>query len=201
MFVFNLYICGLEFDVVMKEFKTYAIPFVGLKIGEHKFEFDIDHTFFALFDYHEFNHAQVKVDLTLIKKANMLELAFEIEGKVNVDCDVTMEAFNLPISNHIELVVKFGQDYEEVNEELVILPHGEYQIEVQQYIYEAIVLSLPAKRVHPGVEDGTLDSPILDKLDELQPTSLAEKEEQKENEIEEEIDPRWEKLKDLLKDK
>jgi len=200
LFVFNLYICGLEFDVVKKEFKIYGIPFVGLKIGKHEFEFDIDNTFFSHFDYHEFNDVQVHVDLVLTKKANLLELDFVVDGKVNVDCDVTMESFDMPIENQISLVVKFGQDYEEVNEELIILPHGEHQIEVQQYIYEAIVLSLPAKRVHPGVEDGTLDSPILDKLDELQPVSLSEKEEQTEKE-EEEIDPRWDKLKDLLKDK
>lgn len=183
-----------------KEFKIYAIPFVGLKLGKHEFEFIIDNTFFSHFDYTEFNEVQVKVNLVLTKKANLLELDFAVKGEVNVDCDVTMESFNMPIANQIRLVVKFGQDYEEVNEELIILPHGEHQIEVQQYIYEAIVLSLPAKRVHPGVEDGSLNSPILDKLDELQPTSLSDKKEQTEEE-KEKIDPRWDKLKDLLKDK
>jgi uncharacterized metal-binding protein YceD (DUF177 family) len=58
-----------------------------------------------------------------------------------------------------------------------------------------IVLALPAKRVHPGVEDGTLESEILEKLDELSP---KEKDviEKKEN-----TDPRWDKLKKLLTDK
>jgi len=192
-----LYICRLEFDVVKKEFKIYAIPFVGLKIGKHEFEFEIDNKFFSLFDYTEFNDAHINVALVLTKKANLLELDFLVQGKVNVDCDVTMESFDLPIENQLQIVVKFGQDYEEVNEELIILPHGEHQVEVQQYIYEAVVLSLPAKRVHPGVEDGSLDSPILAKLEELQPTELSEEE----FENEDEIDPRWDKLKDLLKDK
>ncbi len=192
-----MYICRLEFDVVKKEFKIYAIPFVGLKIGKHEFEFEIDNKFFSLFDYTEFNDAHINVALVLTKKANLLELDFLVQGKVNVDCDVTMESFDLPIENQLQIVVKFGQDYEEVNEELIILPHGEHQVEVQQYIYEAVVLSLPAKRVHPGVEDGSLDSPILAKLEELQPTELSEEE----FENEDEIDPRWDKLKDLLKDK
>ena len=56
-----------------------------------------------------------------------------------------------------------------------------------QPIYEMVVLSLPAKRIHPELEDGSLQSDILKKLEELQP-----KVEQNNN------DPRWNKLKDLL---
>ena len=53
-----------------------------------------------------------------------------------------------------------------------------------------IVLAIPAKIVHPGIEDGTLDSDILTKLEELQPKERLLSEE--------ESDPRWNKLKDLL---
>ncbi|NJX17426.1 DUF177 domain-containing protein, partial [Tamlana crocina] len=62
-----------------------------------------------------------------------------------------------------------------------------------QYIYELIVLAVPSKRVHPGVLDGTLKSEVLEKLDELSPR-------EKEIKAEEDIDPRWEKLKNLLND-
>ena len=51
-----------------------------------------------------------------------------------------------------------------------------------------IVLAMPVKKVHPGVKDGTLDSDLLKRLEELQP-----KEEKLKNN-----DPRWNKLKDLL---
>jgi uncharacterized metal-binding protein YceD (DUF177 family) len=53
-----------------------------------------------------------------------------------------------------------------------------------------IVLSMPIKKVHPGIEDGTLDSGMLKKLKEF-----TDKE-QKES-----IDPRWEKLKELQSNK
>ena len=56
-------------------------------------------------------------------------------------------------------------------------------------------LAVPIKRIHPGVEDGTLDSEILKKLEELSPKLKEEKEK------EEEIDPRWNTLKKLLTDK
>lgn len=178
----------------MRKFKAYAIPFVGLKEGQHRFEYEIDNTFFDLFDFQEFNSSNVTVNLEFTKKANMLELEFDFTGFVNVNCDVTLEPYNQDIDNHLSLVVKFGDAYDDDNEELLILPHGEHEVEVQQYIYEGIVLGLPAKRIHPGVEDGTIESDILEKLEELKPKSISEEEIKKE----EETDPRWDKLKELL---
>jgi uncharacterized metal-binding protein YceD (DUF177 family) len=173
----------------MRKFKAYAIPFVGLKVGQHRFDYKIDNSFFELFDFQEFNNADVTVHLELTKKANMLELEFEFSGHVNVNCDLTLEPYDQQISNHLSLVVKFGDDYNNDNEELLILPHSDHEVEIQQYIYEGIILGLPVKRVHPGVEDGSIESEILEKLNELQP---------EQNTKEEDTDPRWDKLKELL---
>ena len=180
----------------MKKTKEYLIPFVGLKLGKHHFEYQIDNTFFDLFDYDEFQHSDVKVKVVLEKKSNMLEISFKHEGMVNVPCDVTGEDFDLPIKSKMKLIVRFGEEFNNDNEELLILPFGEFEVDIAQYIYEMIVLSVPLRRVHPGVKDGTLESEALIKLKEL-----AVKETKKENKQEENIDPRWDKLKQLLTDK
>ena len=109
-------------------------------------------------------------------------------------CDVTNEDFDLPVKGKLNLIVKFGEAFNNENEELLILPHGEFQVDVSQYIYELIVLSVPFKRVHPGVKEGTLNTEAIDKLESLAPK------EQKENK-EEDIDQRWAALKKLLTDK
>lgn len=179
----------------MKKLKEYTIPFVGLKLGKHQFEYDIDNKFFEFFDYTDFNSAEVKVNLSFEKKNTMLELDFKVMGSVNINCDMTNEPYDQPIGATLALKVKFGQEYEEVNEELLILPFGEYELAVQQYIYEAIVLAVPAKHVHPGIADGTLKSDVLKKLEELSPEASHDKKNNGE------IDPRWNKLKTLLKDK
>lgn len=179
----------------MNKFKEYNIPFVGLKEGKHQFQYQIDNKFFELFNFTEFNNAAVQVSITLEKKSTMLELHFKSKGTVNLDCDLSSEPFDLPITGKIMLVVKFGDEYNDENEELLIIPHGEHQINVAQYMYEMIVLSVPPKRIHPGVTDGTLSSDILEKLEELQP-----KEKDKKNN-DEDIDPRWNTLKKLLTDK
>ncbi|GGX07362.1 YceD family protein [Aquimarina muelleri] len=179
----------------MKQLKEYTIPFVGLKQGLHQFEFQIENTFFEHFEYDEFNASAINVALEFNKKTTMLELQFTATGTVNVNCDLTNEPFDLPIKNEIFLVVKFGEEYNDENEELLILPYGEYEINVQQYIYELIVLAIPSKRVHPGVKNGTLQSDILEKLEELSPKEKTIVDE------DEETDPRWDKLKNLLNDK
>ena len=179
----------------MKPLKEFTIPFVGLKLGKHQFDFDIDKTFFEHFEYDEFNSANVKVDLDLEKKSTLLELHFKISGHVNVNCDLTNEPYNEAITNTFNLVVNFGETYNDENIDILIVPHGTYEINIQQYIYELVVLAIPIKRVHPGVEDGTLDSDILDKLQDLSPKIKENKEK------EEDIDPRWNTLKKLLTDK
>ena len=177
----------------MKLANEFLIPFVGLKVGKHQFEFQINNTFFDRFDYHDYESSDIKVNVVLEKKSTMLELNFKQKGTVNVPCDLTNELFDLPIKAKLKLVVQFGEDFNNDNEELLILPHGEFQIDVSQYIYEMIVLSVPLKRVHTGIKDGTLDQEIIKALDQLKVKKPKTKSITQEN-----IDPRWDKLKQLL---
>ncbi|MFV9551785.1 YceD family protein [Algibacter sp. PT7-4] len=179
----------------MKLLKEFTIPFVGLKIGKHHFEYEVKKPFFEHFEYDDFNDVSINVNLELEKKTTFLELHFKISGWVNINCDLTNEPYNQPIENEFDLVVKFGDEYNDENIDILIIPHGEYEINIQQYVYELIVLAVPIKRVHPGIEDGTLNSGILKKLEELSP-KLKDKKDK-----EEDIDPRWNTLKKLLTDK
>jgi len=179
----------------MKEMKEYTIPFVGLKIGKHTYNFDINNTFFEHFKYEEFNESTIKLNVVLNKKVTLLEFTLTFEGSVNLNCDIINEPYNEPVSGVYHFVVKFGEEYNNENEDLLILPHGSYQVNIQQHVYESIVLALPAKRVHPEVLDGTMQSEILDKLEELSP-----KVDQR-NQKNKSIDPRWADLKKLLNDK
>lgn len=183
----------------MNKTKEFLIPFVGLKLGKHQFEYQISNAFFEIFDYNEFQNSDIKVNVVLEKKSTMLELSFKHKGTVNVPCDLTSEDFDLPIKGKMKLIVRFGEAYNNDNEELLILPHGEFEIDIAQYIYEMIVLSIPLRRVHPGVKDGSLNTEALVKLKEL--TIKEQKKEHKQEQKEENIDPRWDKLKQLLTDK
>jgi len=179
----------------MKPLKEFNIQFIGLKLGEHHFEYDIDKKFFDEFEFDEFNDASLKTNLVFNKKTTLLELHFEIYGTINVNCDISNEPYNQEISNNFDLVVNFGDEFNNENEDILILPHGEFQINIAQYIYELIVLSVPTRLLHPGIIDGTLNSEIVEKLKELSPKDLDEKNNN------EDVDPRWNTLKKLLTDK
>ena len=181
----------------MRVSNEFLIPFIGLKLGKHQFEYQINKKFFEDFGYDEFESCDIKVNVLLEKKSTMLELHFKHKGTIHVPCDLTNEMFDLPVKGKINLIVQFGEAFNNDNEELLILPHGEHQVDISQYIYEMIALSIPLKRIHPGVKDGTLKTDILDKLDELKVNAKEQKADAKQ----EETDPRWDQLKKLLTDK
>ena len=178
----------------MKDLKEFTIPFVGLKLGKHQFNFELKKAFFENFEYDEFNDARINLDVLLEKMSTLLEFTLTFNGTVNVACDTTNEPYDQKIAGEYTFVVKFGDDYNDENEDLLILPHGSYEVNIQQYIYESIVLAMPLRRVHPGVKDGTLKSDILDKLEELSLKAVDEEETLEDDDI----DPRWDSLKKLL---
>lgn len=181
----------------MKQLKEYLTPFIGLKNGKHEFTYQINNKFFESFEYDEYESSNIEAHVVLEKKSTMLELYFNHKGTVYVPCDLTGEMFDLPIKGNIKLVVQFGTEFNDSNEELLILPLGEHQIDISQYLYEMIVLSVPSKRIHPDVLNGTMESEALKKLEQL---AVNEPIDNKEDE-EESSDPRWDELKKLLTDK
>ena len=176
----------------MKDLKQFNIQYIGLKEESHLFEYQIEKSFFDAYNFDEFFDTNITVALTLDKKSTLLNLSFKAKGTINVTCDVSGEPFDQEIETALELIVKFGEEYNDDNEEILILPYTEFQLNVAQYIYEMIVLSAPKKRVHPKVLDGTMESEALKKLEKLRV---------KEQKTTENVDPRWDKLKSLITEK
>jgi uncharacterized metal-binding protein YceD (DUF177 family) len=176
----------------MKDLKQFNIPFIGLKDESHLFEYQISNTFFDAFNFDEYFDTNIQIELTFNKKDTMLLLTFVAKGTVNVTCDVSGEPFDQKINANLSLIVKFGEEYNDENEEVLILPYASFQINVAQYIYEMVVLNVPSKRVHPKVLDGTMESEAMEKLSKLRVTAKK---------TTENVDPRWDKLKSLITEK
>ena len=99
-----------------------------------------------------------------------------------------MEMFSLGLETGYNVVIKFKDDTISSDDKVIFLPTGSNSIDVSHIIYESIILAIPQKKVHPGIENGSLKSEIIQKLEELK---------HKRN-FKEKTDPRWDKLKDLL---
>lgn len=174
--------------------KDFDIKFIGLKLGIHQFDYQLDNSFFQLFDYADFEGSDLKAQITIEKKNSLMEILLKVDGKVQLPCDLTMELFWMELSEELELVVKFGEEYDDSEEDVLILPHQEHQMNLAQYLYEMTVLAIPQKRVHPDVESGNMGQEMLAKLEELKPDSTVQTKEE-----DDETDPRWDQLKSLLK--
>ena len=175
----------------MKALKQFSIPFTGLKIGKHQFEFEIDNSFFDAFEYSLVKKGNLKALVELDKQETMLILHFNIEGTIELDCDKCLSLFNAPISISERQIVKFAEDDLESDDlEIIILNKKESEIDVSEMIYEFITVSVPYIKVCEENGDGAqCDQEMIARLESL---SVENKEEETTND-----DPRWAALKKL----
>lgn len=176
----------------MKQLKEYNINFGSLKLGKHLFEFTADDNFFSFFDYSLVKKGKVEVSLVLEKqRESLLILHFTLKGAITLECDRCLDEFDYPIKSEHRLLVKLeGKQQENDNDELIFLSPETYHLDVSPYIYEFINLNLPLKRV---CEEGgkTCNPNMINYLDQVNEQEDKDKE----------IDPRWEGLKRINKDK
>jgi uncharacterized protein len=168
----------------------YIIPFKGLNDGKHKYEFVITNAFFELFPESEIKQGKIDVKIELTKRSNGLEAQFTLKGWVSVACDRCLEYFDYPLKHKTHLFFEFGDEPGEISDELVVLSHGDTQLDLAQYLYEFINLALPFQKYHPDGEDGKskCDPEMVERLNKIKTNHNEDST----------IDPRWDKLKDLI---
>ena len=135
----------------MGKFKLYNVDLKNLSPGVHEFEYLLENKFFVDIDGTEVQKGKVKVHLTVKRSSMMFEMNFQIEGVVVVPCDRCLDDMEIPIDTHNRLVVKFGKEYAEESDEVVVIPEEEGAINLAWFLYEFIALAVPMKHVHaPG---------------------------------------------------
>lgn len=176
----------------MGKSSAFAVQFSGLKLGKHDFDFVVDDSFFEKLDYSPIKKGAVEVKIELEKKSSMLVLNFHLNGWVAENCDRCSVEYQQHLEGEHTVFVKFGDDYEELDDNLLMIPRGDFELDVTQLIYEFIGLNIPLRKVPcEEADDLTIcDQDVLAKLD-------ASRSEQEKN------NPLWAKLneiKDQLKD-
>lgn len=189
----------------MGKFSLYNIPLRGLSEGKHEFEYDLNDKFFSLIDdgTADVKRGNLKVVISLKKTSVTFELSFDIKGVVHVPCDRCLDDIDMEVDTQNRLVVKFGKEYSEESDEIVIIPEDDGAINIAWFLYEFIVLSLPAKKVHPP---GTCNKAMSSKLNKHRAKSSDEGDddiEEGDEAIDDDSsfsDPRWDTLKDISVD-
>lgn len=172
----------------LKSLKTYSIPFTGLKLGKHYFEYEITDAFFAEFDYSLVKKANLLCKVELEKQETMLILNFDIKGTVGATCDKCLADYPQPMDIHEQQIARFSDETMSEDDEIITLGKNDHEIAVAGLIYEYVNVALPFIATC-GNEGNTeyCDREMLENLNKL-----SANDEQTES-----TDPRWEALKKL----
>jgi len=129
--------------------KEFDIHISKLTLGRHDYSYKIDDRFFELFEYSLVEHGVLQADVILDKKSTFLQLSFDIKGEVRLICDRSLDDFDFLVDCTHKLILKFGDEDQEVSDEVEIIQHGAQTINIAKYLYEYVTLEIPMKKLHP----------------------------------------------------
>jgi uncharacterized metal-binding protein YceD (DUF177 family) len=187
----------------VKFLRTFDIGVIKFLEGKYEIDFEIGREFFQHFEDNELlDEGILTVRVLMDKGANLIEMNFLITGEVKLTCDRSLEEYFEHLEITEKILFKYGEVEEEVNEEVYIITRDTSKINVAQFIYEFILLGLPAKKIHPDHRtefdeedfeaEGTYAYIDGDYGGESDEDSSADQDQK-----EEIADPRWELLKKL----
>jgi len=163
----------------------FKVNIVGLSHKVHRFDYHLTDDFFKVFKSEIIDQGDFQVAVELNKHETFIEANFKISGKTRLVCDRSLEPFDFPIEDEKKIVFKYGDEDKELSDEIVLIHRDTDQLDLGQYMYEFINLSIPYKKLHPKFaqdadeEEGKIV--FTSKTDETQA----------------EEDPRWAALKKL----
>ncbi|MFI3277622.1 MAG: DUF177 domain-containing protein [Rikenellaceae bacterium] len=131
----------------------YCIDYKTLSLGEHSFNFKVGGELFELYGYPEILGAKLDAEIKMRNMGSSMDLDIEITGVVTVECDRCLDPLDIEIQYQTPLIVKLIDtteiDQEDSDGDIMWLARSEKSLDLTQYIYESVILSLPMQRVHP----------------------------------------------------
>jgi len=187
-----------SFLSTMGKFDAYNIQLKTLPIGESVVEYHLDNAFFALLEEVDIQRGDVDVKVSIHREAKQSELNFELLGKVVVSCDRCLEDMDQPIKTTGHMIVRFGKEFKDDGDDIVIIPEEQGIINVSWFLYEFIELAIPIKHVHPFGQcnqgmSSKLSEHIAVDADDEDFMSVSDDEDTSSKGT----DPRWDALKGL----
>ena len=169
---------------VMASKREYEIAFVGLKHGEHEFNYVLDAPFFKEKGAESVQNMQATVKLVLEKNTGFMLLKFQTGGEAEVNCDRCGNVLSVNIWDEFSMVIKLIENPDEMNEQeedadVFYIARSESHIEVSDWLYEFAMLSIPVQNIC-GVDannQSLCNTEVLNKLEamKLKDTEQMEK--------------------------
>ena len=135
----------------MSNRREFEIAFVGLKPGVHEFNYEISNRFFEEYNDQDFRNPVVHVKLLLEKSNGFMLLRFQIGGKAEVTCDRCSNNLPIQLFEDFAVTIKMTDEPELMNQQeedpdVYYISRGESHIDVKDWIYEFVNLSIPMQK-------------------------------------------------------
>jgi uncharacterized metal-binding protein YceD (DUF177 family) len=128
--------------------ERYSIGYKSLSNSVFDYDFVVDNDLFAAYESREVLGGKCDVKVVLKKTDSQLDVDVTIEGSVVCECDRCLEPCDVDIDYEGHLIVRLSTEQGEYDGEVMWLNPAEENLDLTQYIYESIILSLPYQRVH-----------------------------------------------------
>jgi uncharacterized protein len=177
-------------EMELLKVSDYDVEFVKYKNGHHLIDFDINPSFFQLFEYSSISSGVLKAEVDFLKSMHSLQFQISMSGFVDVSCDRCLEDIALPIHTDFILHVKITSNPGEEEEHLTYIDPMETRFNLSGYFLEMIQLSIPIRKTcEDASRKCSLDMDMFITGGGGVSTQTESNEQQ---------DSTWEKLKNLL---
>ena len=184
---------------------TYKIDLLSSGLGGKTFEYDLSDDFFAEMEG-LVQRGSIHTTVACLSAGSVYKFQIHSVGTIIVPCDRCLSDLELRIETTDDLNVKLGDEYADEGD-CVVVPEAEGYLDLAQFIYEFIALSMPLTCCH---EPGKCDDAMMQELSRHQSTrsGIADdgqadsangdvQDESRGEDSDEPVDSRWAALKQL----
>lgn len=179
----------------VKNLAHFDIDIYKLANKQYKYQYQIDKSFFDHFENSPLEKGDLKLEATFDKQENLITVLFDIKGSVELECDRSLEKFDYPVEIHERVLYQYGEEEQELSDEIIIITNDTQKVNIAQHIYEFIILSVPMRKIHPKYAEE--DNPFVDGEIIFSSSTAQGSEKDSNEEDESSVDPRWDALKNL----
>lgn len=187
------YLCA-SFNDMSFDFNYFNLAFVKLTNGEHQFTYEVNDAFFDYFGNKEISAASVSFNATVIKSDSMIIIDLKGKGVLQATCDRCLNHVNFQVNPDFKVIANLNSSEvptslnDDINLQLIYLRSSDFEINLATSIYESFLPCIPMVKSCESLENKDCDETVTRIINQT-------------DKADESVDPRWEKLKQLINNK
>ena len=135
-------------EKILAKLATFRIPLRGAKQGTDNYEFLLDDDFFRAMESIDILGGAVKVSLAVRRANEANYFAIHCQGTIQIVCDRCLEPMDYAVEADYDLAVKYGDEYDDSKDGVLIVPEGDNVLDVAPIVYDTVALCIPLQHVH-----------------------------------------------------